>query len=342
MLSLGSEPAGQPVTVLTPLVNSGGRSPEVVPGIQSGPSLERPASPTSVQEQPVHKKNRTADIEGDVVQEMVMDTLEDMENGEHGKGTAGVVGSDQGGKASYAHMVAKSGSDEERGKSAATLTDEEEGRGHRGSRFTALEVSDDGGLLRGSGEDVHGDPPMVEADARPRAGSMEFPRVTREKNSAYVASNPEKRTKNGRKNNSSPVVLPIVEGQEASVVSRKATGKGGNHSTVIIQEQNEKGLTTSMFRGGRRVGGLAKGNLGVHGVGLKAKRVLDVRRGASTSVSGFVANVVGELDKIAEDTGLAANTEQLMSEDDSSWSDFQNEDDGDPALLDPDGGADGQ
>ncbi|KAL4388825.1 hypothetical protein GQ457_09G008060 [Hibiscus cannabinus] len=448
-------------SVLTPLVHSGGRPPEVVPGIQSGPSLEWSASPTSVQEQPVNKKNRTTDIEGVVVQEMVVDTMEDMENGEHGKGTVGVVGPDQSGKASYAHMVAKSGSDEERGKSAATLTDEEvvilendvlvdrrgaipsiqfsdrvhdqvdrnmrndiivrllgrnigykslwsrmhaiwkpvgdiqlidldnsyflvrfaaekdytkvltegpwtiygsyltvqpwsrkfstsenypsqvivwvrlpglpfryytkvlfrhiaslignvvkvdyntkegergkfarlallvdlskpllsciridgqlqkieyeglqqicfecgvyghskeactkgkeaasgnadqegnqcpepsvtisesnlfgpwmvvdnrrrnpvgigraaepvmqEGRGHRGSRFAALEVSDDGGLLRGSGENVHGDPPMVEVDARKRDGSMDFPRVTREKNSAYVASNPEKK-----------------------------------------------------------------------------------------------------------------------------------------------------
>ncbi|KAL4362433.1 hypothetical protein GQ457_04G029140 [Hibiscus cannabinus] len=345
---------------------------------------------------------------------MVMDTMEDMENGEHGKGTAGVVGSDQSGKASYAHMVAKSGSGEERTKSAATLTDEEivilendvlvdrcgaipsiqfsdrvhdqvdrnmrnavivrllgrnigykslwsrmhaiwkpvgdiqlidldnsyflvrfaaekdytkvltggpwtiygsyltvqpwsrkfstsenypsqvivwvrlpglpfryytkmdickkieyeglqhicfecgvyghskeactkgketasgrsgqegnqrpepsvtisesnlfgpwmvvdnrrrkpvgngravepvmqEGGGHRGSRFAALEVSDDGGLIRGSGEDVHGDPPMVVADARTRVVSKDFPRVTREKNSAYVASNPEKK-----------------------------------------------------------------------------------------------------------------------------------------------------
>ncbi|KAK8644684.1 hypothetical protein V6N13_123984 [Hibiscus sabdariffa] len=31
-----------------------------------------------------------------------------------------------------------------------------------------------------------------------------------------------------------------------------------------------------------------------------------------------------------------------MSEDESSWTDFQNEDDGDPVLLDPDGGADSQ
>ncbi|KAK8521619.1 hypothetical protein V6N12_031513 [Hibiscus sabdariffa] len=239
----------------------------MVPAIQSVPALERPTSPTLVQEQPVSKKNKTATIDGDVVQEMVMDTTDDvlpshMRNmafhGEHGTGNAGDANTDLGKNESYASMAAKS---------RGTIW---------GSRFAALEVSDDNGLPGSTGEIAHSVTRTMEADVHSGESRQAPPRMVMHKNSAYVASNPEKKSRNGRKMTSSPAVLPIVEGQEATVVSWKAQGQGGI--------------------------------LGVHGSGLKAKRALEVRRGASTSVSGFIDSVVGELDKIAEDTGLEVNT----------------------------------
>ncbi|KAK8658236.1 hypothetical protein V6N13_036446 [Hibiscus sabdariffa] len=95
MLSQDSIPASQPSTVLSPLVNPGGRPPDVVPAIQSVPVLEQLASPSSVQEQHVSKKNKTLTIDGDVAQEMVMDAADDVlqlqsrtvaSHGESGKG----------------------------------------------------------------------------------------------------------------------------------------------------------------------------------------------------------------------------------------------------------------
>ncbi|KAK8644685.1 hypothetical protein V6N13_123985 [Hibiscus sabdariffa] len=239
----------------------------MVPAIQSVPALERPTSPTLVQEQPVSKKNKTATIDGDVVQEMVMDTTDDvlpshMRNmafhGEHGTGNAGDANTDLGKNESYASMAAKSRGDEERDKSAATLTDEEviiledDNLGTIwGSRFAALEVSDDNGLPGSTGEIAHSVTRTMEADVHSGESRQAPPRMVMHKNSAYVASNPEKKSRNGRKMTSSPAVLPIVEGQEATVVSWKAQGQGGNHTAVLIQEQNEKGLAQSMSRGGR-------------------------------------------------------------------------------------------
>ncbi|KAK8663463.1 hypothetical protein V6N13_083282 [Hibiscus sabdariffa] len=340
-------------------VNPGGRLPDVVPAIQSILALEQSTSPSSVQEQPVSRKNKTVTIDGDVVQEMVMDTVDDVlplhsrtvaSHEEPGTGNAGDVDTDQGKKESYSSMAAKSSGAGERGKSAATLTNEEEacvkgmeaalggvgqefiqnpeptvtifesnlfgpwmvvehrrrkpvvtGRdvepamqdfsNNRGSRFAALKVPDDIGLPGSKDEIMQGVTRTVEADVRSGEGRTAPPRMVVHKNTAYVASNPMKKSRNGHKMTSQQAVLPIVEGQVATVVSRKAQVQG-------------------------------------------------VRRGASTSVSGFIDSVVGELDKIVEDTGMEGNIEHLMSEDESSWTDFQNEDDGDPALLDPDGGAD--
>ncbi|KAK9029969.1 hypothetical protein V6N11_031408 [Hibiscus sabdariffa] len=377
------------------VVNPGGRLPDVVPAIQSILALEQSTSPSSVQEQPVSRKNKTVTIDGDVVQEMVMDTVDDVlplhsrtvaSHEEPGTGNAGDVDTDQGKKESYSSMAAKSSGAGERGKSAATLTNEEviileedeacvkgmeaalggvgqefiqnpeptvtifesnlfgpwmvvehrrrkpvvTGRdvepamqdfsNNRGSRFAALKVPDDIGLPGSKDEIMQGVTRTVEADVRSGEGRTAPPRMVVHKNTAYVASNPMKKSRNGHKMTSQQAVLPIVEGQVATVVSRKAQVQGGNYTVVLIQEHNERGLSQSMSRGGRRV----------------------VRRGASTSVSGFIDSVVGELDKIVEDTGMEGNIEHLMSEDESSWTDFQNEDDGDPALLDPDGGADGQ
>ncbi|KAK8503518.1 hypothetical protein V6N12_066205 [Hibiscus sabdariffa] len=356
MLSQVLAPAGQPSTVLTPLVNPGGQPPDVVPVIQSVSTLEpRP---------PLHRCKSSL------------------------TGNAGDVDTDQGKKESYASMAAKSSGAGVRGKPAATLTDEEviileedvivdksgaipsiqfSDRVHdqvncnmrnaiivhllgrtigkeaasggvdqelnqnpepdvtisesnlfgpwmvvehrrrkpvitkrdvgpavhdfsinRGSRFAALEVPDDIGLLGSKDEIVQGVTRTVEADVRSGEGRTAPPQMVVHKNTAYVASNPEKKSRNNRKMTSPPAVLPIVEGQVAIVVSRKAQVQGGNHTAVLIQEQNERDLPQSMSRGGQQVGGLLKWHLGVHGYGLKAKRALEIRRGACTSVSGFI------------------------------------------------------
>ncbi|KAK8598691.1 hypothetical protein V6N13_094654 [Hibiscus sabdariffa] len=302
MLSQVLAPAGQPSTVLTPLVNPGGQPPDVVPVIQSVSTLEpRP---------PLHRCKSSL------------------------TGNAGDVDTDQGKKESYASMAAKSSGAGEacvKGKEAASggvdqelnqnpepdvtisesnlfgpwmvvehrrrkpvITKRDVGPAvhdfsiNRGSRFAALEVPDDIGLLGSKDEIVQGVTRTVEADVRSGEGRTAPPQMVVHKNTAYVASNPEKKSRNNRKMTSPPAVLPIVEGQVAIVVSRKAQVQGGNHTAVLIQEQNERDLPQSMSRGGQQVGGLLKWHLGVHGYGLKAKRALEIRRGACTSVSGFI------------------------------------------------------
>ncbi|KAK8612360.1 hypothetical protein V6N13_092476 [Hibiscus sabdariffa] len=209
---------------------------------------------------------------------------------------------------------------------------------NRGSRFAALEATDDveNSMHRDGALDQVGQ--SVEVIGNTMVGRRVSTNTVAVKNDAYATSNPEKKSKHRGHVSNQPTVLPIMEGQAATVVSHKAQIKGGTHTAIHIHEHNDKGPLQVSSRGGRRVGTMPKANLSVHSSGLKPRRNADFRHGASSNVSGFIDNMAGELDKIVEETSVGMNVENLMSEDESPWTDFPNDEEDILALPDPDGG----
>ncbi|KAK8633238.1 hypothetical protein V6N13_014086 [Hibiscus sabdariffa] len=118
-------------------------------------------------------------------------------------------------------------------------------------------------------------------------------RVT--KNATYIASNPKKKLKN--------------------------KGGDGNQSTVI---------SLVSVCGRKRTGNILKGGLGVSGNSVKSRRAVEYRRASMAGTSTFINNMNGELDRIIEALGDGGTAIHMLSDDDSSWTDFQLDDEGDP------------
>ncbi|KAK8698005.1 hypothetical protein V6N13_114137 [Hibiscus sabdariffa] len=89
-----------------------------------------------------------------------------------------------------------------------------------------------------------------------------------------------------------PTVVPLVEVQVTNIVSHKPTIHGGNHVSLHIQEQGEEVISRRMAH-------------------------------ANVWVSKFNDSISSELDKIVGEAGGGGDVIHMLSDDNSSWMEFQ-------------------
>ncbi|KAK8681555.1 hypothetical protein V6N13_053957 [Hibiscus sabdariffa] len=119
------------------------------------------------------------------------------------------------------------------------------------------------------------------------------------KNVAYYESNPGKKSKAVRSMAHKAVVIPMVEGQEASVVEHANHSKVHVAVSIFVQSHGKVGLDGIIS--GKSMGGKVKGSKENVRQGLKICKPSDMRTISRPVLSEWVDNMNSQPDSIAMD-----------------------------------------
>ncbi|KAK8607210.1 hypothetical protein V6N13_052954 [Hibiscus sabdariffa] len=273
----------------------GSRPPDGIPQVSSFQSLERPASPTSLEQQRSSKKSKG---NSEIVSDHDSMTIDDEQ----------IVGLVVVEVAMSQHTEAKR--DGERSTYASKVAANGLA-GTGGNGPTALDVDD------GNDQQCHEDVVIMENLAAHKelkrvAGSKASGSRQVAKNVAYKTSNLDKKKSRSTKKGAKPVeVIPIVEGRPINVVEHAPKIVSGSHSAIRIIEDGHSNAgtmrvaSTSMGRAGKVI--LEGANKG-----FKVKKLMDSKV-ARSKVVEWVKSAHARIDQHNESGIMVGDGSSEMS-----------------------------